>query len=102
MSITFSPDIKRGMSNEDNLVWEANFVQHCDFDDIPKEIKEFIEAKNDYLDYYLYGLGAQPLSYWEEFLKPFNLVIYADHPTKKIYVGELPHPQGVGLQVSFT
>ena len=90
MSVTFSPVINWTKINDQSTDFNARYIQHCNWNDVPEKLKMLREKS--YVDgdiaYFLYEEGAKPLQVWQKWLQKHDMILYEDYPFKKVYVDD--------------
>ena len=90
MSVTFAPVVDWKKIDDQSTDFNASFIQHCDWDDVPEKLKKLREKS--YVDgdiaFFLYEEGAKPLQVWQKWLQKYDMILYEDYPFKKVYVDD--------------
>jgi hypothetical protein len=90
MSVTFSPGVNYHNLKEEELDWTADYIQHCDWDNLPQQWKDFADKSyvNGDIGYFLWKEGVKPLQQWENWAKKYGMIKTEDYPFRKVYVDD--------------
>ena len=114
MSVTFSPVVDRKNLKEEKLNWTADYVQHCNWDNLPDQWKKL--SRKSYIGgdigYFLWKEGIKPLPVWQKWVQKFGMILSEDYPFRKVYIdnidykvaiilhGEPPENAGMEMQLA--